>query len=231
VAAVAGVLGVPRPVAAHDSDDVWLGHGNDTATTTQITNTGGDTCFWAKATGGGNALFANTDSGLAISAVSDSGDAIDATSTSGTAVLGISTTGVGTSGGSDSNHGVHGSSNSHVGVWGQTAANQKPAVFGWGYQGAAGLVGVSGLALPPNAPNAPKKTGVYGYAAQDATSVGIRGTAPLGRGAVLTGAAAPLRLVPSNNTGHPAHGQTGDLYVDASGRLWFCKGATWKQIA
>ena len=29
-----------------------------------------------------------------------------------------------------------------------------------------------------------------------------------------------------------AHGVRGDLYVDKSGRLWFCKGgSTWKQLA
>jgi len=43
---------------------------------------------------------------------------------------------------------------------------------------------------------------------------------------------AQLRLQPSTLGTHPASGQAGDLFVDASKRLWFCQGGTvWKQLA
>ena len=43
---------------------------------------------------------------------------------------------------------------------------------------------------------------------------------------------SPSKLVPSAATVHPASGQMGDLFVDKTGRLWFCKGGTlWKQLA
>jgi hypothetical protein len=33
-------------------------------------------------------------------------------------------------------------------------------------------------------------------------------------------------------TSHPGSGAKGDLFVDTSGRLWFCKGGmSWKQLA
>ena len=40
------------------------------------------------------------------------------------------------------------------------------------------------------------------------------------------------RLSPSTAASHPDSGAAGDLFVDKTGRLWFCKGgATWKQLA
>jgi hypothetical protein len=53
-----------------------------------------------------------------------------------------------------------------------------------------------------------------------------------GRGTVLIGETAPARLAPGTLSTHPASGATGDLYLDKSARLWFCKGGTtWKQLA
>ena len=44
--------------------------------------------------------------------------------------------------------------------------------------------------------------------------------------------AAQLYLEPGTAASHPGTGQLGDLYLDKSGRLWFCKGGTsWKQLA
>jgi hypothetical protein len=40
-----------------------------------------------------------------------------------------------------------------------------------------------------------------------------------------------VRLVPGPGA-HPSRGEAGDLYVDAAGRLWFCRGGPdWKQLA
>jgi hypothetical protein len=66
--------------------------------------------------------------------------------------------------------------------------------------------------------------------------VGVGGA--LGRGARLSGGAAALQILPSSAATHPSTGKAGDLFVDASVRLWFCQkassgavAAVWKQIA
>jgi hypothetical protein len=66
--------------------------------------------------------------------------------------------------------------------------------------------------------------------------VGVGGA--LGRGARLSGGAAAVQLLPSSAATHPTTGKAGDLFVDASVRLWFCQkassgavAAVWKQIA
>jgi hypothetical protein len=73
-----------------------------------------------------------------------------------------------------------------------------------------------------------------GVAGSSASGVGLRGVSPNGRGAVVSGGAAQLRLVPSGADTHPLTGQLGDLFLDKVGRLWFCtKGgnpATWKRV-
>jgi hypothetical protein len=52
------------------------------------------------------------------------------------------------------------------------------------------------------------------------------------RGATLVSNVAQMRLTPGTLTTHPAGGMAGDLYVDRSNRLWFCKGSTtWHQLA
>ena len=52
---------------------------------------------------------------------------------------------------------------------------------------------------------------------------------------VASGKLAQLQLKPGKTATHPTRGQTGDLYVDRSARLWFCQAggatATWVQIA
>jgi hypothetical protein len=76
--------------------------------------------------------------------------------------------------------------------------------------------------------------GVWGEA-NHGTGVGLGASSTNGRGAVLQGGKAQLRLAPSSHASHPASGAAGDLFVDASHRLWFCKQggnpATWKQVS
>lgn len=63
----------------------------------------------------------------------------------------------------------------------------------------------------------------------DATAV--RAMSAAGRGAVLAGGKAALRLVPDDASGHPDSGYTGDLVVDVQGRLWFCRGGVdWARL-
>jgi hypothetical protein len=64
---------------------------------------------------------------------------------------------------------------------------------------------------------------------------GVVGRSGRGRGGVFYGARAAVQLIPSSATAAPTDGETGDLLVDATGRLWFCKQggttATWVQLA
>lgn len=72
---------------------------------------------------------------------------------------------------------------------------------------------------------------IYGETSGKRAALGGNGGSA-GRGAVLISNIAQLRLQPSTLGSHPASGQAGDLFVDASKRLWFCKGGTvWKQLA
>jgi len=62
--------------------------------------------------------------------------------------------------------------------------------------------------------------------------VAVQGNGGPGRGGLFSGRTAQVRLSPAATAMHPHTGQAGDLFVDKSHRLWFCKGGTtWKQIA
>ncbi|HEX5616602.1 MAG TPA: hypothetical protein VFZ83_15735 [Acidimicrobiia bacterium] len=72
---------------------------------------------------------------------------------------------------------------------------------------------------------------LYGSTQGAGAGLGLNGGAS-GRGATVVSNVAHLRLVPSTRSTHPASGATGDLFVDKSRRLWFCKGgASWVQLA
>lgn len=64
---------------------------------------------------------------------------------------------------------------------------------------------------------------------------GVRGHSKAGRGGNFSGGAAQIKLTPGSLGSHPGAGETGDLYCDGTGRLWFCtKGgakAVWKLVA
>ncbi len=231
-AAVAATLGHSRPVGATHDGYVELGHSNASDGVTQFDTSASESSALYALASSGDALIARSDSGTGVDVVTGSGDAILATSTSGKALWGLSTSGIGVVGASNSNQGVHANSNENIALWAQSGAETKPAVAAWAYLDNTGVFGVSGLSAPPGFPDAPSKTGVFGYAAQDAGSIGVRGTSPLGRGGVFRGGAAQVRLQPSTSTSHPASGQKGDLYVDSNARLWFCKGGTtWVRLA
>jgi hypothetical protein len=98
---------------------------------------------------------------------------------SGTGVRGSSTSGGGVRGDSTFATGVQGSSSTSFAVYGE-AAGGSPAVAGvsTGYN-----TGVQGYSGASNArPASPDKTGVYGYAGQDATAAGVRGESATGDG-------------------------------------------------
>jgi len=64
---------------------------------------------------------------------------------------------------------------------------------------------------------------------------GVEGRSILGRGGLFRGKRAQVRLLPSSAATKPSAGKRGDLFVDASGRLWYCKTSDsttgWVQLA
>ena len=123
------------------------------------------------------------------------------------------------------NWGVYGQSNSTgYGVAGEGAGGAD-GVHGFGGDSGNGVGGATSAATA---------AGVRGD--HTATGAGIIGTSVGGRGGVFrTGGAAQVQLIPTSKATHPTGGKRGDLYADASGRLWYCKHggttATWHQIA
>jgi len=100
---------------------------------------------------------------------------------------------------------IYGFAASHVGVFGESTSS-------------AGIFGTSA-------------TGA-GVRAHGGSGPGVLAQSDSGRGGVFAGAKAQLLLLPSGAASHPAKGDRGDLFVDKTGRLWFCKGGThWKQLA
>jgi hypothetical protein len=65
-------------------------------------------------------------------------------------------------------------------------------------------------------------TGVFG---RSGTGFGVDGFSGQLYGGHFTGGLAPIRLVPSQSAGAPTAGnhQVGELFVDSSGSLFFCK--------
>ena len=62
--------------------------------------------------------------------------------------------------------------------------------------------------------------------------VAIAGVSAHGVGGRFSGPIAPIQLVPSSASTHPAKGAAGTLFVDHSRRLWFCRGGSeWHRLA
>jgi hypothetical protein len=217
---VAATLGRVQPASAHDPDDVRLGAANSTTGATIITNTATNgTALAGFASDAGSGIYGSSALGYGVYGSSFSGKAVHGSSALGYGVFAISDSGTGVSGTSPSGYGIYGSSGSDT----------LPALLAVSYGDNTGLQGYSGQNNPPASP---ARTGVFGSADQGASSVGVRGRSPTGRGGVLGGKLAQLRLVASTATTHPSSGQLGDLFLDKNKRLWFCKGGTtWKQLA
>jgi len=61
---------------------------------------------------------------------------------------------------------------------------------------------------------------------------GLEALSSKGVGATFAGKTAQVQLVPSADAAHPASGTAGQLFVDSSNCLWFCRGGTnWRQLA
>jgi hypothetical protein len=200
-ATVAAALGRPEIVRAGSDGDVVLGAANASPSTTSIGSlSSGVTAFQAVASGAGNGIGVHGHSaeGFGVLGASSSGigvvggstssygvrgtsvsnNGVQGQSTSGQGVVGTSDTGFGVSGTSPNSTGVVGSSGTGVGVHAYSNATTQPAGRGWSGGNSTGLLGYSGDSLPA----ARARTGVYGEASQDATSVGVYGRSGGGRG-------------------------------------------------
>ena len=63
------------------------------------------------------------------------------------------------------------------------------------------------------------------------TGAGIHATSEKGEGGTFEGKKAQVRLVPAAGS-HPVSGSAGQLFVDHSNNLYFCKGGTnWVKLA
>jgi hypothetical protein len=123
--------------------------------------------------------------------------------------------GIGVHGSSVTSIGVQGVSESSYGVQGLSVKNN--GVYGCSDDG----IGVHGSSVTD--------VGVYG--ASDAEA-GIHGQSTRGTGGRFVGTQAQVRLVPADSGRHPERGQGGELFVDRSRRLWFCRGGTdWVRVA
>ncbi len=190
----------------------------------------------------GNATTAVNNGVYGNTAHADGGDGVVGVNNSksgGTGVHGIVKTGlanaIGVLGENSGGIGVEGNGGT-IGVLGSgaTGVQGSGGTSGTGVAG-SGKTGVhgSGTALSGTGVRGIGKTGLSG-SGNGNNSVGVAGSATSsgGRGGVLAGNAAQLKLTPGSRSSHPSSGQRGDLYADSKGRLWFCKGGTsWHQLA
>ncbi len=83
------------------------------------------------------------------------------------------------------------------------------------------------------ADSAKNQSAVFGTT--EGGGAGVEGRSILGRGGIFTGTKAQVRLTPAAAATKPATGARGDLFVDSSGRLWYCKTPSvttgWVQLA
>jgi hypothetical protein len=230
-------LAQPGPVRA-DGEPITVGgtFENATATTTIHNSVNAANVLEVRSAAAGAGIYA----------VSETGNGVDGRARSGAGVYGFSYatgvhgrgsfTGVGVLGESDGGAAVKGESDrgfafsglSHSGsaIIGEAGTDgigvEGESNFGIGVFGStnisSGVLGASGLQpVPSDATRA--NTGVLGICAK-------------GRGGKFLSDVSQVQLVPSTRATHPTSGLRGDLFVDKSGRLWFCRGgSTWKQLA
>ena len=247
-ATVATALARPLPVAADDDTDIMQVGGTylDAQTQTTLSNKANNntvlyvTSFPSLGHGGGTAVYGGSGSGIGVEGDSDSANGVYGHSVSGYGVIGNSDSGYGVVGGSngsgngvlgasngsgtgvegdsDSGTGVFGDSGSHIGVSGVSGASNKPAVLGFSQGASTGVQGFSGA--PGPLPATPPKTGVYGYAAQDASARGVTGQSTAGYG--ISGVASTGRGV--NGTATTGYGLFGAASSGIGARGWSTTG-------
>ena len=188
--------------------------------------------------------------GRAIVATSAASDAVNVMTSGDGTHAALRATATGGAPGSAGANGINAASDHGYGVYGTTI--DSTGVFGGSTSTAGNGVGVEGFSTSGTGvvgqggafttPTLPSNTGVYGhgtsgngvYAVSDSSDA-IYGTAANGRGGVFAGTAAAVNLAPASANTHPTGGNTGDLFVDSTGALWYCKAggsaATWVKLA
>jgi hypothetical protein len=112
-------------------------------------------------------------------------------------------------------HGVY----THI----ENASNASSALYG-----RTGGVGhaLLGAIVNPQSAAAAARVGTQG------SGPGLEALSSKGVGASFQGKTAQVELIPSSDASHPASGKGGQLFVDSSKRLWFCRGGTnWQRLA
>jgi hypothetical protein len=188
-ALAASAIGRTSRVRAADGETVVVGNAYTEATVTAFNNTGGGNGLYGSSTLS-YGVYGVTGGGAAAGVIGtgSSGTGVYGSSTSSYGVLGVSSTSYGVYGTSPSGFGVvgsstdgtaiYGSSTNDTGIYGGTNSQTHAGLYGRATGNGCGAFGYSGSSLP----TPPAKTGVYGYAAQDANSVGVRGESPAGFG-------------------------------------------------
>ena len=160
-------------------------------------------------------VYGDSEASSGVYGKSTSGFGVRAKSKTNTGVHGASESGYGIQGDSPSNYGVYGTSGSSYAVVGLSGSSIGVAGFG---DSGEGVYGMSASA-----------NGVHGFTS--GTAAGVLGESALGRGGRFKGKKAQIRLEPSTAATHPDSGAAGDIFVDASKRVWFCKGGdTWVRL-
>ncbi|HWE61621.1 MAG TPA: DUF4082 domain-containing protein [Chloroflexota bacterium] len=162
--------------------------------------------------------------GIGVHSTSSTGTAVfgysDGTTANATAIVGtIGSTSPG--GFSSAVRGVNnGTGGLGIGVWGSQAGS------GWGgYFTSAGGIGVNADGGSGTGVNASGATGITAFG----STIGVSGGGS--RGGVFSGQAAQVQLAQGSAATHPTSGAAGDLYVDSTARLWFCRGGTsWVEL-
>jgi hypothetical protein len=153
---------------------------NGTGVKGYVTSSAGTAVGVTGETTAGTGVYGLSPGGIGVAGQSTSGVGAQGVSDSSTGVNGVSNSGVGVYGSSNSSVAVRAASTSNIGVVGSNGTASKPAILGFSEGSGTGVQGYSGSSalLPTSKP----KAGVYGHAAQDATSRGVWGSSPAGYG-------------------------------------------------
>ena len=126
----------------------------------------------------GRGVFGTSETSIGVYGFSQSSQGVRGYSASDSGVLGVSDTATGVRGESPKGVAVYGLSSTGYSVVGNNLSPNRPAVLGHSTGHGTGVLGFSGASVVA----AKAKTGVHGYAAQDATSVGVLGESTSGVG-------------------------------------------------
>lgn len=185
-AVVASAIGRPLPASAGTDGDVVLGASNTASAMTSIASSASITILRGQYTG-------MNENAIALAGIGGTGYGVYGESDSVRGVWGASTSGTGVVGECGSGFGVIARSDKAAGLFATSYSTNWSAAAGWSRSDRTGVFGYSGAS---SIPASPAKTGVYGYAAQDANARGVHGQTTAGYG--LNGVAT---------TGQGVHGE------------------------